>query len=227
MIGPGSGVRMYLTCGVTDMRKEIAGLRVKTALGKCQGAAARGAEVAESLARAGFDPRAQKDAAEKARAKARAELIAASSDARWASLRELNAAADSLVTTAILWASPVTVLSRCGLGSPERSAYIAQLTGARHVELTQMATLATATGDKVLGAALVSIIDRMPAKARQFSAGSLAVHLVGDEVRRVQAAIAAIRNAAQGSIVRNRALESGKAQTLDRLKLALNKKETN
>jgi hypothetical protein len=191
-----------------------------------QGAAARGAEVGESLARAGFDRKSAHDAAAKASAKARAELVEASSDARWASLRELNAAADSLATTATLWASPVTVLSRAGLGSPERSAYMAQLTGAGPVELTQMATLATATGDKVLGAALVSIIDRMPAKSRPFSAGALADRLVGDEFRRVQAAIAAVRHAAQRSIVRNRALESGKAQTLDRLKLALSQKET-
>jgi len=26
MIGPGTGVRVYLACGVTDMRKGIAGL---------------------------------------------------------------------------------------------------------------------------------------------------------------------------------------------------------
>ena len=89
-----------------------------------------------------------------------------------------------------------------------------------------MAPLAAATGDKILGAALVSIIDRMPAKARPFSVRSLADHLVGDEVRRVRAAIAAIRNAAQGTIVRNRALEWGKPRPHERLQLALKKKDT-
>lgn len=29
MIGPGTGVRVYLACGVTDMRKGIGGLAVK------------------------------------------------------------------------------------------------------------------------------------------------------------------------------------------------------
>ena len=29
MIGPGSGVRVYLACGVTDMRKGIDGLAAK------------------------------------------------------------------------------------------------------------------------------------------------------------------------------------------------------
>ena len=30
MIGPGTGVRVYLACGVTDMRKGIAGLAALT-----------------------------------------------------------------------------------------------------------------------------------------------------------------------------------------------------
>ncbi len=30
MIGPGTGVRVYLACGVTDMRKGIAGLSALT-----------------------------------------------------------------------------------------------------------------------------------------------------------------------------------------------------
>ena len=30
MIGPGTGVRVYLACGVTDMRKGIAGLTALT-----------------------------------------------------------------------------------------------------------------------------------------------------------------------------------------------------
>ena len=58
---------------------------------------------------------------------------------RWETLRELNAAADSLSTTSQLWASPVTVLARAGLGSPERTANMQQLTGAASVELRQMA----------------------------------------------------------------------------------------
>lgn len=194
-----------------------------------QGADARGAEVAESLARAGFDPRAQREAADKARATARADLARNSSDARWTALRELNAAAEALATTAQLWASPVTVLSRAGLGSAERSAYIAQLTGAGPVELTQMATLATATGNKVLGAALVSILDRMPAKSRPVSAADLAARLVGDEWRQVDSAIRAIRHANQASLNLNREFESGRSRPLDRVRLALNtnKEETN
>jgi hypothetical protein len=187
------------------------------------GVRARAAETAESLARAGFTPKDQEAAANKAAAQALTRVTKASSDTRWEALRELNAAAEGLSTTAQLWASPVTVLARAGLGSPERTAYMQQLTGAASVELRQMAAFAAATSNKVLGAALVSIVDRMPAKARPFSATELADTLVGREVREMQDAIAAVRNSAQRAIVRNREFEAGKVRPLDRIKLALNK----
>lgn len=189
------------------------------------GVAARAAETAESLARAGFNPKDQKAAADKAAATARREVVANSSDARWQHLKELNAAAESLGTTAALFASPVTVLARQGLGTPERSAYQQQLEGSGIVELRNAAVLAVATGNKVLGAALVSIIDRMPARSRPFSAQDLADRLVGEETRAVQAAVAAVKTAAQAAINRNREWEAGRVRPLDRVKLALSKKE--
>lgn len=76
------------------------------------GVAKRAADAAESLARAGFDAKDQQAAADKAAATARREVVANSSDARWERLKELQASADSLAMTAMLWASPVTVLSR-------------------------------------------------------------------------------------------------------------------
>ncbi|PIE13932.1 MAG: hypothetical protein CSA70_04300 [Rhodobacterales bacterium] len=189
------------------------------------GVAKRAADAAESLARAGFDAKDQQAAADKAAATARREVVANSSDARWERLRELQAASDSLAMTAMLWASPVTVLSRVGLGMPERSAYLAQLEGSGVVELRNMAALATATKNKVLGAALVTIIDRMPARSRPFSSAELAERLCGEEWRQVDAAIREVREAARRSIMRNREYEAGKARPLDRVKLALNKKE--
>ena len=186
------------------------------------GVAKRAAEAADSLARAGFQPKDQQAAADKAAATARREVVANSSDARWERLRELQAAADSLAMTAMLWASPVTVLSRAGLGTPERSAYLAQLEGSGVVELKNMAALATATKNKVLGAALVTIIDRMPARSRPFSSAELAERLCGDEWREVDRAIGAVREAARRSIMRNREYEAGRVRPLDRVKLALN-----
>ncbi len=83
---------------------------------------ARAAKTAESLARAGFTPKDQEAPTHKAAAQALTRVTNASSDTRWETLRELNAAADSLSTTAQLWASPVTVtvtvLARAILGTP-------------------------------------------------------------------------------------------------------------
>jgi hypothetical protein len=103
------------------------------------GVRARAAETAESLACAGFTPKDQEAAANKAAPQAMIRVTNASSNTRRETLRELNAAADSLSTTSQLWASPITVLARAGLGSPERTAYMQQLTGTASVELRQMA----------------------------------------------------------------------------------------
>jgi len=81
------------------------------------GIAARATDASDSMARAGFDPKDQRAAADKAAATARREVATNSSDTRWVHLKELNAAADSLATTAQLWASPVSVLARAGLGT--------------------------------------------------------------------------------------------------------------
>jgi hypothetical protein len=87
--------------------------------------------------------------------------------------------------------------------------------------------LAVATKDVVLGAAIQSVNDRLPRRDRPISSAELAQALVGDETRAVQSAIAAIKHAAQVSLNANREFESGKVRPLDRVKLALNQKETN
>lgn len=70
------------------------------------GIAARATDAAEAMACAGFPPDQQRAGADKATATARAEVTKNSEEARWAALRELNAAADSIAPTAALWASP-------------------------------------------------------------------------------------------------------------------------
>ena len=191
------------------------------------GPAARAAEVGRSLEGVGM-PRRDVDAAvAKAQVAARTEVQNNSSDARWQSIKELVASAESLETTAQLWASPVVVLSRAGLGSDERTNFMRQLEGAGPVELTNMAVHAAATGNKVLGAAILSVIDRMPRKDRPFNASELAERLVGAETKAVQDAIAAVRNAAQRTIVRNREFEQRRVNPIDRVRMALNNKEAN
>ncbi|MBL8561280.1 MAG: hypothetical protein JNN06_03275 [Gemmobacter sp.] len=189
------------------------------------GPAARAAEVGRSLENVGMPRRDVEAAVAKAQAAARTEVARNSADARWGAIRELVTSAESLDTTAALWASPVTVLSRAGLGTDERTNFMRQLEGAGAVELTNMAVHAAATGNKVLGAAIISIIDRMPRKDRPFSAAELADKLVGPETKAVNDAIAAIRNAAQRAIVRNREFEQRRVNPIDRVKMALNNKE--
>lgn len=189
------------------------------------GIEARAAEVANSLASAGFDPRAQADAANKARAKARAEIVANSSDARYAEIKQLVAAAEGLSLTEALYSSPQAVLARAGLGDPRRTDLLRQLTGAGPAELRQMAALAVATKDAVLGAVLQTVNDRLPRRERPISSAELAAALVGDDTRAVQQAVAAIRAAAQKAIVKNREFEAGRVRPVDRVKLALASKE--
>lgn len=188
----------------------------------------RAREAAESLARADFPPEAQAEAAKKAEAKARAEVVPNSSDTRWEVLREMRTAEDSLATTATLFASPQAVLARAGLGTPERTNYLAQLDGSGIVQLRNMAALAVATKNKPLGAAVLTLLDRMPPRSRPFSAQDLAERLVGEETRAVQSAIERIRFTVQRAIVANRDFERGRSSPLDKVRLGLNsKKETN
>lgn len=189
------------------------------------GIAARAAEAAESLAKADFPREAQKQAAAKMGAKARAEVKQASDAARWETLKELNAAAESLALTASLYASPVVVLSRQGLGSPERSAYQMQVASAGPTELANLATFAIATQNRALGAALLSALDAMPARSRPFSAQELADKLCGDETRAVLASVEAIRTANQRAINANRAFLRGRTDPLAAVTMALRKKK--
>lgn len=185
------------------------------------GIAARAAEVGRSLSGVGMPERDVDAAMAKAADAARKEITAASDDARWATLKELNAASESLALTAALYQSPVVVLSRQGLGTPERSAYLTQITNAGPTELANLATFAVASKNRTLAAALVSVVDAMPAKSRPFSAHDLADKLVGEEQRAVMASVEAIRTAYQRALVANRNFQNNKANPIDKVKLAL------
>lgn len=189
------------------------------------GIAKRGEDAAASAAAAGFPPGDQQSAARKVATKARTEVAANSEDARWAYIREVNAAAEATSLTATLFASPQAVLARAGLGAPERTHYQTQLTGAGSVEVKNMAALALATGNKVLGAAIMAVVDRMPRRDRPLSTAELAERLVGEETRAVQGAITRIKLAAQAALNTNREFEAGRRDPLARVRLALDRKE--
>ena len=165
--------------------------------------------------------------AAKAAVTARTTIVQNSDKERWDRIKELNAAAKNLATVNLLFANSVTVLSRAGLGTPERTNFMAQVAGSGPVELRQLAAFAVATNNRVLGAALVAAIDRMPRKDRPFSAAELADHLCGDETRKVRAAIEVVKVSAQKALNLNREFESGKVRPIDRINLALRQqKET-
>ena len=119
------------------------------------------------------------------------------------------------------------MLARAGLGEARRTDLMAQVAGAGPAEVRQLAMLAIATKDVVLGAAVQSVNDRLPRRDRPISSAELADALVGEEARAVSTAIAAIKNAAQRALNANLEFEAGKVRPIDRIKLALNKpKET-
>jgi len=189
------------------------------------GIAKRGDDAAKSAAAAGFSPHDQTSAAKKVASKARSEVAANSHDARWAYIKEVNAAAESISLTEKMFASPQAVLARAGLGAPERSDYMRQLEGSGIVEIRNIAIFATTTNNKVLGAALMSVVDRMPQRERPISAAELADRLVGEETRAVQQAVYRIKLAVQSALNLVREFTAGKSRPLDRVKLALNKKD--
>ena len=189
------------------------------------GIASKAANAADAAKAAGFPIDLQRQAAAKTAAKARAEIVANSDKARWDQIKELTAAADSLATVDALFEHPVAVLSRAGLGTPERTNFTAQVAGAGPAELRQLAAYAAATQNRVLGAALISAIDRLPSKSRPFIAADLAEKLCGEETRAVRAAIESVRASAQRAINANRAFIAGRTNPLDTIKMALRKQK--
>ncbi len=185
------------------------------------GIAARAAEAAQSAKAAGFPPDLQKQAATQTAAKAKAELLANSDKERWDRIRELTAAEESLATVDRLFANPIAVLARSGLGSAERVNFAAAVATSGPAELRQFAEFAVATKNRVLGAALLSRLDALPAKNRPFSAHELADKLCGEETRAVRASIDAVRNATNRALTANRAFTAGKSNPLDTIKMGL------
>lgn len=190
-----------------------------------KGIAAKADAAARSAAAAGFPPVDQDTARKKVASKARGELAQSSSDTRWGYIEEVSAAGSATDLTATLFATPLAVLARSGLGTPERTNYQVQLKGAGNVELRNMAAFAVATENRALGAAVVSVVERMPRRERPLNPADLADRLVGEETRRVQNAIAKIKLAAATARNLNTEFETGKRDGLGRMKLALQNRE--
>jgi hypothetical protein len=178
-------------------------------------------DAADSARRAGFGKLDAQNAGTKMGVKSRNDVRAASDDDRWAILRQLDAVASGLSASEALWASPVVALARMGLGTDKRTNFAAQLAGAGPAELKTAATLAIATSDRVLGAAVAALLDRMPARQRVVSPAELAERLIGDDVRQARAGIAAVRQAHQRAMNADREFASGRRNATARISQAL------
>lgn len=181
----------------------------------------QGQDAADSARRAGFGKLDAENAGRKMGVKARADLRESSGNDRWAILRQLDALASGLSASEALWASPVVALARAGIGSDKRTNHMAQLSGAGPAELKTAAVLAVATEDRVLGAAVAALLDRMPRKGRAVSPVELAERLVGDDVRQARAAIASVKQAQQRALNADREFASGRRNATARIASAL------
>lgn len=156
------------------------------------------------------------------------ETVAAVRQIRDNAQAELNALLKSagaphaqLIAQRQFFDSPVKVLARSGLGSPERSAYVTQLQGAGPAELAHFAQVAVSTKNESLAAAVLGLLDAQPTAQRPVSAQSLARAMDLEAYSKAQQALALGDARLQGIIVAVRAFNQGKSNPLSSVALAL------
>ena len=120
-----------------------------------------------------------------------------------------------------LFESPVQMLSRMGLGSPERSRYHEQLRDAGPRELQNYADWARHTGDRILAAAVLNRLDTLPTTSRPFKAAEFATSIVGEEFQATKKALERIRVAVQRAVNANRDFERGRIDATAKISMGL------
>lgn len=156
-------------------------------------------------------------ATEKKLAEYRDLLVAETQANRDDQIRQLREAAERLSLTDTLYPSPIALLSSSGLGSRERSEYLAQLRNAGPAELSTYARLAIARGDKLLGAAVLSRLDSLPRDGRPFTAHDLAEKLVGDDHRKLTQAAKRGRLLLETAVAADRELQTGRRDSIGKI----------
>jgi len=124
-----------------------------------------------------------------------------------------------------LYPTPVALLEAAGLGSEERSRYLEQLQHAGPTTLLNLAAQAQATGNRVLGAALVSVLDRMPRERRPVSAQAVAENLVGTDHRQIQATATAAKNRLQEALEADRVFRGARPRAVQSVRNALDRQK--
>jgi hypothetical protein len=151
----------------------------------------------------------------------RRELLASTDKERTERLKQLTDMDALAAQLAPLYERPQQLLSRQGLGSPERSRYQEQLRDAGPAELVSMRDWALHTRDVNLGAAILSRLDRSPTNSRPFDAAEFAMQLVGPEFDATRKAIARVRVAAQRALNANRDFEQGRVDATAKIGMGL------
>lgn len=136
-------------------------------------------------------------------------------------LKQVGASHALVIGQRLYYESAVQVLSREGLGSPERTSYALQLQGSISAELGHLGQFAVGTQNKVLAAAILSRIDRLPRDQRPFSAEDLASSMQLDTFVKVGEYIKIAEARLQGTLVAIRAWSAGRSNPLSTVSLAL------
>jgi hypothetical protein len=155
----------------------------------------------------------------------RAELKRASLDGRVAYIRSISKLHDELVSAKAHYQSPVQMLAREGLGSERRSRLIHQIEKSGPVELASLSALAASTGDKELGAALLTRNSGTAVNERAFSSQELADALVGNDWRKVNQALAEVERLTLEAVHADSAFETGKPSAGRTIQVALRKRD--
>ncbi len=154
----------------------------------------------------------------------RRTLAASSESERFDRLQALKKLDSRVVELEPLFESPVQVLSREGLGTPERSRYHEQLSAAGPRELQNYAQWAVANGNRILAAAVLSRLDALPREQRPMVAVEFANKVVGEEYKQTRDAMRRIRLATQSAINVNRDFERGRPDPTSKIALGLAKR---
>lgn len=150
----------------------------------------------------------------------RNELKRGSADARRTQLKEAGRLLEETIGARAHYQSPVQILMREGLGTERRSRLLHQIERSGPTELASLAEFAASTKDKELGAALCARVYGLMPNERPFSAHDLADVIVGDEHRRVTAALMEVDRLAQEAAHADSAFERGTANPVRTIRLA-------
>ena len=157
----------------------------------------------------------------KALAGHRNELARQSKDARLALTRELSALADRIKSAEAHYRSPMQMLMRDTLGDERRSRIQSQIEQSGPVEL---ASLAEATRDKELAAALCGRVGSMKRDDRPFNAGELADVMFGEQHRELSQALVEAERRVLEALQADQEFETGKGSPHRALQIAMLKK---